>query len=141
MPSNLSSTWILFSLSTFGAPPHPPIPSCRLLLFQICYTQALFTLSSLTVLCFVFLVLMSVEFQAWPSIVCLVRLFNFMVKFLSLSDVVIWHDSITPQGTRFFRELTHALLAVHFKILSFVSKLQLCFMFPSSGYHLKQLVS
>lgn len=137
MPSNLSSTWILFSLSTFGAPPPPPFHLVGSSYFRSVTPKALFTLSSLTVLCFVFLVLISVQFQVWPSIVCLVRLFNFMVRFLSLSDVVIWHDSITPQGTRFFiRELTHALLAVHFKILSFVSKHQLCFMFPSPGCHL-----
>ena len=68
-------------------------------------------------------ILIHVECQIKPSIVCHVRLLNFMVEItFPLSDVIIWHDSVIPQGSSLFvRDIMHALYARYFKILSCVS--------------------
>lgn len=77
------------------------------------------------------------EFQVKPSVVCLVSWLNFMVELtLPLSDVIIWHDFIIPQGGELFVEdIMRALFAVHFKILSFVYQFSVSFiLFPSKSY-------
>lgn len=86
-----------FRFQTLAPPsPPPPFSSCRLLLLQIPYNQAL---STLFINWLFFLLLSSdqcgISSQAFHSLSCQTAQFYGEIIF-PLSDGIIWHESVTP---------------------------------------------